>query len=692
MSYIINFSDKDNTTPLEVFDKTSNTETSLTFPGKNVSGYGKTIAENFLHLLENFSKADPPANPVQGQLWYDSENEVLQIYDSVSWKAASNIQKGPIQPDVSSASIGELWVDTINQQLRIFTGSRWLLVGPQQSSIGGLKFGLFTETVKDIDVNDKTILVFYLLDEPVVIISRDRFVPNTGIEGFAFIQPGVNISTKSVDGNILKLIGIASQAETLQVGEVAVPANRFLRSDTENIVDFRFLVRNNQGLVIGNPGILNLSTSTTGVRIFNSFADSNFDIQNNQDGVVTTVIRVIGNRVGINKLDPDHALDVNGSIRLDNTGTLFVTNTASDSVQISGGIQVNKNIIVGTQATINGLTRTKNIEPQGNYQYNLGTNNSRWRDIWAKEVRAEQFFGTLTGNFEGTASQSLEFASPVTVEVSGDITVTEQSQLSFQGGNDQIKIVTKLAESVIVDRPAVLDELGLGRLARNNDQLLILRTEPVPRLMKINRREFIGNLGVPVGTIFPYAGQIPPEGYLLCDGSEVQSEVYQELFSVIGTIYNGTAPLIGLGTFRLPDLRGRFALGRDNMDNNLSVPAQTGGFRDAGGGTAGRVSNASSISAAAGSATKEILLANIPDHEHSLVADNRQFSAIRNDLASIPGSTVGLGPNVPSAARYLNSSGPIKKPSPEFQFSQPIDVMNPYLTLNYIISAGIRRI
>jgi microcystin-dependent protein len=168
--------------------------------------------------------------------------------------------------------------------------------------------------------------------------------------------------------------------------------------------------------------------------------------------------------------------------------------------------------------------------------------------------------------------------------------------------------------------------------------------------------------------------------------------VYQELFSVIGTIYNGTAPLIGLGTFRLPDLRGRFALGRDNMDNNLSVPAQTGGFRDAGGGTAGRVSNASSISAAAGSATKEILLANIPDHEHSLVADNRQFSAIRNDLASIPGSTVGLGPNVPSAARYLNSSGPIKKPSPEFQFSQPIDVMNPYLTLNYIISAGRRTI
>ena len=79
MPYIVRFSDTDNTTPITVADNTSNTETSLVLPGKNVSGYGKIIAENFIHLLENFSNADPPLAPVPGQLWYDSDNQNLQI-------------------------------------------------------------------------------------------------------------------------------------------------------------------------------------------------------------------------------------------------------------------------------------------------------------------------------------------------------------------------------------------------------------------------------------------------------------------------------------------------------------------------------------------------------------------------------------------------------------------------------------
>ena len=50
MPYIVNFTDNENKSPITVFDNTSSTDTSLTFPGRNVTGYGQIIAENFLVL------------------------------------------------------------------------------------------------------------------------------------------------------------------------------------------------------------------------------------------------------------------------------------------------------------------------------------------------------------------------------------------------------------------------------------------------------------------------------------------------------------------------------------------------------------------------------------------------------------------------------------------------------------------
>jgi hypothetical protein len=122
MPYQIQYTDKNNKNDITVNDNGSNKiDTSLVFPGRNVTGYGAIIAENFLHLLENFASGDEPTNPVEGQLWYNSADAVLQLWDNTGWKAASNIQKGPSAPDVEISKVGELWVDTTNQQLRIFS-------------------------------------------------------------------------------------------------------------------------------------------------------------------------------------------------------------------------------------------------------------------------------------------------------------------------------------------------------------------------------------------------------------------------------------------------------------------------------------------------------------------------------------------------------------------------------------------
>ena len=52
--------------------KTELTMKPLKIPWRNATAYGTVIAENFLHLLENFASPTEPRTPVEGQLWYDS--------------------------------------------------------------------------------------------------------------------------------------------------------------------------------------------------------------------------------------------------------------------------------------------------------------------------------------------------------------------------------------------------------------------------------------------------------------------------------------------------------------------------------------------------------------------------------------------------------------------------------------------
>ena len=62
-----------------VQDGVVNAQTDLSFIGKGYAGYGELIAENFLHLLENFANGDAPSKPITGQLWWDSTNNKLKV-------------------------------------------------------------------------------------------------------------------------------------------------------------------------------------------------------------------------------------------------------------------------------------------------------------------------------------------------------------------------------------------------------------------------------------------------------------------------------------------------------------------------------------------------------------------------------------------------------------------------------------
>ena len=685
MPYIVNFTDKENKIPITVYDNTSSTDTSLTFPGRNVTGYGQIIAENFLALLENFSKETQPVNPVEGQLWYDSGNSVLMIWDGNFWKAASNIQKSGVEPPTETSQTGELWVDTTNQQVYVYSGTRWILVGPTFST--GLRSGPIVESVVDSDNVDQVILTFYVEDIPVFIISKENFTPKTSIPGFVVIRSGLNITDQDIGtGFETKIWGKATTAESLTINDVEVAAGKFLRSDIVNIVEEGFNVRNNTGIAIGVDGNFILTNSAIAAKIYNSTPGSSIDLQTNRGGIPETILRVIDNKVGINTAAPDEALQVDGNIK--SNGSLILTddtpstNFNNGTIRTAGGVSIAKNLLVGDGVTVTGLTNLENVQPSLNDEYDSGTVTKRWRTVRAKTVVAETVEGVLTGNIVGNASTATNLRFPTTFRMQGDITAPN---IQFDG---QVGGLTKTFQTTLTSGIISSKDEPFPNISRKTDAVLVFRSGV--GLLRETRNVFVGDLAVPIGAIMPFAGSEAPYGYLLCDGSELEKARYSDLFDVLGTRYNGTAPLVGVNTFRLPDLRGRFPLGKDNMDNGNTVPNNTGGFVDAGGGNVDRVAGTApdNLGDSGGQPSNALTVSNLPEHEHSMKGSTgQQYYATRLDTA-IPTDTSSFsdkGPTVVGQSQYLASSGGIKT---NVALGQQFSLMNPFLTLNYIIHSG----
>ena len=76
-----------------VYDVSQVTDGSLADTGKasislirrGARAYSDILAADMLHMLENFSNSQAPANPLVGQLWFDQSSQVLRLYNNGSW-------------------------------------------------------------------------------------------------------------------------------------------------------------------------------------------------------------------------------------------------------------------------------------------------------------------------------------------------------------------------------------------------------------------------------------------------------------------------------------------------------------------------------------------------------------------------------------------------------------------------------
>lgn len=70
---------------------------------------------------------------------------------------------------------------------------------------------------------------------------------------------------------------------------------------------------------------------------------------------------------------------------------------------------------------------------------------------------------------------------------------------------------------------------------------------------------------LPAGIILPFAGQVAPDGWLLCQGQAISRTVYARLYTAIQTSHGSGD---GATTFNIPDYRGRFLRGTANGSAN----------------------------------------------------------------------------------------------------------------------------
>lgn len=114
MSYFVNKTDG---TAIVVLDGTKDTtSTSLTLFGRLVQNYGDQTNENFVHLLENFALDSSPANPIKGQLWYDTNVNNIKAYSGTDWITVGSEIVGNV--DLS----GNLSIGPNNFEIKDVTG------------------------------------------------------------------------------------------------------------------------------------------------------------------------------------------------------------------------------------------------------------------------------------------------------------------------------------------------------------------------------------------------------------------------------------------------------------------------------------------------------------------------------------------------------------------------------------------
>ena len=378
MAYTVNKSNNSaSPNQYTVQDGVVNAQTDLSFIGKGYAGYGESIAENFLHLLENFSNTSQPTKPIEGQLWWDSTNGKLKVFNGTAFQTAGG--SAPYQSSAPSGlSQGDMWIDSDTGQLYFYNGTASVLIGPPGAT--GTSNGFTYDTILDSTDTNQNITKWFNDGNLIAIISEDTFTPKVSISGFATIKKGITLTTAIAD---TKFQGTATDADAL--GGVA--AANYLRSNANDTTSGTLSVANDGGIIVGADSDLTLTVDAGGAIISNTVVNTDISFKVNDGGVTTTVMTIDGAdaRVGIGTTTPTATLDVVGTIKATNIETAVTGALAGD---VTGNITGTGASSLGTLA-MGGTLTSKAILPDATTSYDIGSSSKKYNTVYAKATSAQ---------------------------------------------------------------------------------------------------------------------------------------------------------------------------------------------------------------------------------------------------------------------------------------------------------------
>jgi hypothetical protein len=390
----------------------NSTNTSLTLIGKNYAGYGIFLNENYIKLLENFYNSSAPTAPLAGQLWYDSTNALLKVYNGSIWKPISSSASGTSQP--SSPVIGDLWYDSANAQLKVWSGSAYITVGPSYTTTSGTS-GAVVETILDSGSASHVVVKFYISNTVVAILSKDStFTPGTSISGFTTIVPGFNLSS-AISGAYFT--GTVSTAATLS----GITASQFLRNDQAASSAYAVTVGS---LLVGSD--LTVATSSGDVSVRNGTSNKNLDLYINKGGVDTKAIGITGTT---------GAVAIPGAFSVTGATTLSGAATASTTLAVTGITTVSNKILPSVTGTIDiGATGTKFGNVHANYL--VGTSvTAQYADL-AERFEADNVYSPGTVVELGGAKEITRAVQELSESVFGVISTAAAYLMNSNAGSN----------------------------------------------------------------------------------------------------------------------------------------------------------------------------------------------------------------------------------------------------------------
>ena len=301
--------------------------TDITLIGKNYSGFGEAINENFVKMLENFANASAPTKPMAGQIWWDTGNQRLQVYTGTAWTTGG----GPIVTAKRPIMVaGDLWINNEENQMYFYDGTDLTLAGPIYNAFQG-QSGPQTVTVLDNTGTSRTILKYWIGGSLVGIWSKIDFIPQTidTIPGFTGnVVKGFNV----VDTDFV-FSGTATKTTSLVDSQGVVrTAAQFLASDSDDSTSGALSVRNNNGLTVGLTDNNVIKVTNLGVVSENNVSGQDYIIRmttslGKRDALT---IDSTNSRIGIYNSSPTATLDVTGDLKVSGNFTVAGTQTILD--------------------------------------------------------------------------------------------------------------------------------------------------------------------------------------------------------------------------------------------------------------------------------------------------------------------------------------------------------------------------